>query len=68
MKLVNIETYDTKIYTIKNEDGKLYHVIKQDSYLNNIYPECRFVGPNEKEVVDDETINEIKNVMKNWEK
>ena len=68
MKLVNIETYDTKIYTFKNEDGKLYHVIKQDSFLNNIYPECRFVGPNEKEVVDDETINEIKNVMKNWEK
>ena len=68
MKLVNIETYDTKIYTFKNEDGKLYHVIKQDSFLNNIYPEYRFVGPNEKELVDDKTINGIKNIIKSWER
>jgi hypothetical protein len=39
MKLVNIETYDTKVYTFKNKEGELYHVIKQDSFLNNMYPE-----------------------------
>jgi len=68
MKLINIETHDTKIYTFRNEDGKLYHVIKQDSFLNNIYPEYRFIGPNKNEIVDDKTINEIKKVMENWEK
>jgi hypothetical protein len=68
MKLINIETHDTKIYTFRNEEGKLYHVIKQDSFLNNIYPEYRFIGPNQSEIVDDETINKIKKVMEKWEK
>jgi hypothetical protein len=68
MTLVNIETYDTKVYTFKNKEGELYHVIKQDSFLNNVYPEYRFIGPDQKEVVDDESINEIKNIMKGWEK
>ncbi len=66
MKLVNIETYDTKVYTFKNEEGELYHVIKQDSFLNNMYPEYRFIGPDQKEVVDDESINELKTIMKGW--
>ena len=68
MKLVNIETHDTKVYTFRNEDGESYYVIKQDNFLNNVYPEYRFVGPNKKELVDDKTINEIKNVIKNWKK
>ena len=68
MKLINIETYDTKIYTFRNVDNELYHVVKQDSFLNNLYPEFRFIGPNQKEVVDDETINEIKAIMKGWKK
>jgi len=68
MKLINIETYDAKVYTFRNEEGKLYHVIKQDSFLNNIYPEYRFIGPNKNEIVYDETINEIKKVMEKWEK
>ena len=68
MKLINIETYDAKVYTFRDEDGKLHHVIKQDSFLNNVYPEYRFIGPNKNEIVDDETINEIKKVMEKWEK
>jgi len=68
MRLVNIEAYDTKVYTFRNEEGELYHVIKQDSFLNNMYPEYRFIGPDQKEVADDESINEIKKVMENWEK
>lgn len=68
MKLINIETYDTKIYTFRNVDNELYHVVKQDSFLNNLYQEYRFIGPNQKEVVDDETINEIKAIMKGWKK
>jgi len=68
MKLINIETYNTKVYMFRDEDGKLYHVIKQDSFLNNIYPEYCFIGPNKNEIVDDETINEIKKVMEKWEK
>jgi len=68
MRLVNIETYDTKVYTFKNKEGELYHVIKQDSFLNNLYPEYRFIGPDQKEVADDESINEIKTIMKGWKK
>lgn len=68
MTLVNIETYDTKVYTFKNKEGELYHVIKQDSFLNNLYPEYRFIGPDQKEVADDESINEIKTIMKGWKK
>jgi hypothetical protein len=68
MKLVNIETYDTKIYTFGNEEGQLYHVIKQDSFLNDLYPEYRFIGPNQKEMVEDAIINEIKAIMENWKK
>ena len=67
MKLVNIEIHDTKVYTFRNEDGELYYVIKQDSFLDNKYPEYRFINANQKEIVDDETINEIKKVMKRWE-
>jgi len=66
MKLINIETYDTKIYTFRNEEGELYHVIKQN--LNNLYPEYRFKGHNQKEIVDDKIINEIKSIMEGWEK
>jgi hypothetical protein len=33
-----------------------------------MYPEYRFIGPGQKEVVDDEAINEIKTIMKGWEK
>ena len=67
MKLVNIEIYDTKVYTFRNENGESYYVIKQDSFLDNKYPEYRFINANQKEIVDDETINEIKKVMKRWE-
>ena len=67
MKLVNIEIHDTKVYTFRNEDGESYYVIKQDSFLDNKYPEYRFINANQKEIVDDETINEIKKVMKRWE-
>ena len=67
MKLVNIEIHDTKVYTFRNEDGESYYVIKQDSFLDNIYPEYRFINTNQKEIVDGETINEIKKVMKRWE-
>jgi hypothetical protein len=66
MKLINVETHDTKIYTFRNEEGKLYHVIKQN--LNNLYPEYRFIGPYKNDKVDDKTINEIKKVMEKWEK
>ena len=68
MKLINIETYDAKVYTFRDEDGKLYHVVKQDSFLNNVYPEYRFIGPNQSEMMGEKAINEIKNIMKNWEK
>jgi hypothetical protein len=68
MTLVNIETYDTKVYTFKNKEGELYHVIKQDSFLNNIYPEYRFMGHNQSEMMDEKTINEMKKVMEKWEK
>ena len=68
MKLINIETYDAKVYTFRDEDGKLHHVIKQDSFLNNIYPEYRFIGSNQNEMMGEKTINEIKNIMKGWEK
>ena len=67
MKLVNIEIHDTKVYTFINEDGESYYVIKQDSFLDNKYQEYRFINANQKEIVDDETINEIKKVMKRWE-
>ena len=66
--LVNIETHDAKVYTFRNENGESYYVIKQDSFLDNIYPKYRFINPNQKEIVDDETINEIKKVMEKWEK
>jgi predicted Zn-dependent peptidase len=68
MKLINIETYDTKRYTFRNEEGLLYHVIRHDDYLNNSYPEYHIIGPNQKEVVEDEMINEIKKLIENWEK
>lgn len=68
MKLINIETYDAKVYTFRDEGGKLYHVIKQDSFLNNMYPEYRFIGPNQSEMMEEKAINEIKNIMKGWEK
>jgi hypothetical protein len=68
MKLINIEIFDTKIYTFRNEEGKLHHVIKQDSFLNNTYPEYRFIGPNQSEMMEEKAINEIKNIIKNWEK
>jgi hypothetical protein len=68
MKLVNVETYDTKIYTFSNKEGELYHVIKQDNFLNNLYPEYRFMGHNQKEIVDDKIINEIKSIMEGWKK
>jgi hypothetical protein len=68
MKLVNVETYDTKIYTFGDDKGQLYHVIKQDNFLNDWYPEYRFMGHNQKEIVDDKIINEIKSIMENWKK
>lgn len=67
MKLVNIETHATKRYTFRNADDEVYHVVEQASCLTGLDPEFCFMDHNLNVIVDDEILDEIRNVMAGWE-
>lgn len=66
MKVTNVETYETKVYTFEDEDGNGYYVTKQDSYMDNLFPEFHVVDFDYNEVDDDEVVEMLKSKIKSW--
>jgi len=75
MKITNTEIYETKVYTFENEDGGGYHMTKQDSYmdnlfpeyLDNLFPEYHVIDFDYNEVDDENVINMLKSMIDEWE-
>ena len=68
MKITSVEIYQTKIYTFENnEDGGGYHVTKQDSHMDNLFPEYHVIDFDYNEVDDDEVIDMLKSKIDEWE-
>ena len=69
MKITNVETYQTKIYTFENdEDGGGYYVTKQDSHMDNLFPEYHIVDFDYNEIdSDDEIVGMLKIKIDEWE-
>ena len=68
MKITNTEIYETKVYTFENdEDGGGYHVTKQDSHMDNLFPEYHIIDFDYNEVDDDDVIDVLKSMIDEWE-
>lgn len=67
MKIVDTEIYETKVYTFENEDGGGYYVTKQDSHMDNLFPEYHIIDFDYNEVDDEDVINVLKSMIDEWE-
>lgn len=63
MKITDVQTYETKVYTIKCSDGNGYYVTVSDSFEDSLFPQYHIIDFEHNEVEDEDAIEALIKVI-----
>lgn len=67
MEITDVQTYETKVYTIEDNDGNGYYVTVSDSFMDPLFPQRHVIDFEYNEVEDEDVIEELMRIIEEQE-